>query len=160
MPPSSSATTCGSGAAATHPTLAESVWLNGVAFTIVGIAPDGFTGLDQFTRYDFFVPLTSWLRLVSNSTLGSLDDRGFRNLSTRGRLKRGVTLAQAQAELSVIAADLERAFPETNRDVGLIARTQIQNRIAEAPPSAMRIAMLTLLAGPCCSSRARTSQAC
>ena len=55
-------------------------------------------------------------------------------------------MARAQTELSVIAKDLERAYPDTNRNRGLIVRTELQTRIAQSPPDATLIAMLTTLA--------------
>ena len=55
-------------------------------------------------------------------------------------------MARAQTELSVIAKDLERAYPDTNRNRGLVVRTELQTRIAQSPPDSMLIAMLTTLA--------------
>ena len=57
-----------------------------------------------------------WPRLMTDPKVPPLEARDFRSLNIRGRLKRGVTLAQAQTELSVIARDLERAYPDTNRN--------------------------------------------
>ena len=42
-------------------------------------------------------------------------------------------MAQAQTELSVIATDLERAYPDTNRNQRIAVRTELQNRIAAIP---------------------------
>ena len=64
-----------------------------------------------------------------------------------GRLRNGVTQTQAQAELTTIAADLERAHPDTNRNGRLLVRTELQNRIAQSPPVATLAAMLMGLAG-------------
>ena len=70
----------------------------------------------------------------------------MRNVTIKGRLKPDVSMERAQTELSVIAKDLERAYPDTNRDRGLIVRTELQTRLAQSPPDAMLIAMLTTLA--------------
>jgi putative ABC transport system permease protein len=48
--------------------------------------------------------------------------------------------------LTTIAADLERAYPETNKNRRLAIRTELQARIAQSPPDAMLIAMLSTLA--------------
>src|SRR6185295_18198164 len=72
--------------------------------------------------------------------------RDFRSLNIRGRLKPDVTMAQAQTELSVIARDLERAYPDTNRNQNIAARTELEARIAAAPPIARLLLMLNLLA--------------
>ena len=48
------------------------------------------------------------------------------------------TKTQAQAELTSIAADLQRAHPDTNKQRGLSIRTELQARIAQSPPATCR----------------------
>ncbi len=148
---------------ASRDVLGRPVRLNGVQFTIVGVAPEGFDGPEQWSRFEFYVPIMMWPRLMEtpaapvtaggagsaatpDSNLGPLEARDFRRLTIKGRLELGVTMAQAQSELAVIGRDLERDHPATNRNQRLTVRTELQARIAEAPPSAMLIAMLTTLA--------------
>src|SRR5262249_13671589 len=50
------------------------------------------------------------------------------------------------SELNAIAADLQRAYPDTNKNRGLLVRTELQSRVAEDPPDAMLIGMLSTLA--------------
>jgi putative ABC transport system permease protein len=126
--------------------LGKSVRINGNAFTVIGVAPAEFTGLNPLVRSDFFVPLMMAPRLMSDPNVGSLEARDARNLTVKGRLKPGVSQAQAQTELTAIAADLERAYPDTNKNRGLAVRTELQARIAQSPPDAMLIAMLSTLA--------------
>ena len=96
--------------------LGRTVQINGVPFTVIGIAPGSFTGMNTFVRSDFFVPLLMSPRLVNDKRTGSLEARDVRNLRLKGRLKPGVTQAQAQSELTAIATDLERAYPATNKN--------------------------------------------
>ena len=126
--------------------LGHSVWISGNELTVIGVAPAEFTGLDQHVRSDFFVPLMMSPRLMSDPKLGSLEARDARNLTVKGRLRSGVSQAQAQTELTAIAADLERAYPDTNRNRGLAVRTELQARISQDPPDAMLPAMLSTLA--------------
>ncbi len=126
--------------------LGRRVQLSGIEFTVVGVVPERFTGMNQFVRSDFYAPLMMWPRLLGDPKEHPLEDRNFRNLTIKGRLKPGVSLARAQTELSVIAKDLERAYPDTNRNRGLVVRTELQMRIAQSPPDSMLIAMLTTLA--------------
>jgi len=126
--------------------LGRTVRMNGVPMTVVGVAPPDFTGMNQYVRSDFFVPLMMAPRLTNDPKVGSLEARDVRNLTVKGRLKAGVTQAAAQAELDAIAADLRRAYPETNKNRGLSVRTELQARIASDPPDAMLIAMLSTLA--------------
>jgi len=85
-------------------------------------------------------------RLANDPKRQVLEDRDARDLRLKGRLRPGVSQAEAQAELTTIAADLERAYPETNKNRRLAIRTELQARIDQSPPDAMLIAMLSTLA--------------
>jgi predicted permease len=126
--------------------LGRAVRLNGIEFTVVGVAPPDFTGMNPFSRYDLYVPLMMWPRLTSGTNQQLLEDRGLRSLEIKGRLKPGVTMSEAQAELSLIASELERAYPETNRNRTMAIRTELQARFAENPPTVRLLAMLVTLA--------------
>ena len=126
--------------------LGRSVQLSGIDFTIVGVAPERFTGMNQFVRSDFFVPLMMWPRLLGDPRESPLEDRNRRDITVKGRLKSGVSMAEAQSELSVIGKDFERAYPDSYRNRALVVRTELQMRIAQSPPDATLIAMLTTLA--------------
>ncbi len=120
--------------------------LNGRPFTVIGVAPREFTGLNQYIRSDFFVPLMMSPLLLTDPKAASLEARDVRNLSMKGRLAPGVSQATAQAELSTIGADLARAHPDTNKNRRWTVRTELQARIASSPPDAMLVAMLATLA--------------
>ena len=126
--------------------LGRRVRINGHELAVIGVAPPEFTGLDQFVRADFFAPLMMSPRLLGDPKAASLEARDARNLRLKARLKPGVSQAEAQAELTTIAADLERAYPDTNRNRRLVVQTELQARIAEDPPDATLIAMLSTLA--------------
>jgi predicted permease len=126
--------------------LGRTVRLNGIDCTVVGVTPGSFTGMDQYVRSDFFVPLMMSPVLITDKKTGSLEARDARNLTIKGRLRSGVSQTKAQAELTTIGADLARAYPETNKNRTFAVRTELQARIAEDPPDAMLIAMLSTLA--------------
>jgi putative ABC transport system permease protein len=92
--------------------------LNGKSFTVVGVMPAGF----QFPIEA--VPVELW---VSSSIDGEKSDpkdpaqneqRGAHFLQGVARLKPGVTIEQAQADLSAIAAKLEQQYPDSNTRAG------------------------------------------
>ena len=126
--------------------LGRTVRLNGIAFTVIGVTPAEFTGLDQYVRDEFYAPLAMWERLLADPAILPFEARDFRRLDVRGRLKPGVTLAQARAELTSIGLDLERAYPATNRQQRAVVLTELEARIAGAPPIAPLLVMLALLA--------------
>jgi macrolide transport system ATP-binding/permease protein len=126
--------------------LGKTVRLNGTPFTIIGVAPADFTGLDQFVHAAFFVPVMMSSRIIADPKTASLEARDARNLKIKGRLKSGMSQAKAQAELSAIAADLQRAYPDTNKNRDFIVRTELQARIGEDSADATLVAMLATLA--------------
>ncbi len=126
--------------------LGRRIRLNGVEFTVVGVVPATFTGMNQFVRNDFYAPIMMWPRLLSDLEARPLEDRSLRAVTIKGRLAPGVTMAQAQAEVALIGADLARQYPETNENRVMAVRTELQARIAQSPPDAMLIAMLSTLA--------------
>ena len=67
--------------------------------------------------------------LISGTAVVELVQRGVRNIAVKGRLKPGVSVEQAAEEVAVIGATLQRSYPETNRNLGLTARTELDARV-------------------------------
>ncbi|HXS97648.1 MAG TPA: ABC transporter permease [Candidatus Limnocylindrales bacterium] len=90
--------------------------LNGVQHTIIGVMPQGFSGTFVGYGFQFWVPAS----MEDNFEGGGfkLDNRGARWIEGFAFLKPGVSIEQAQAEVSAIAKHLEAAFPATNRGFG------------------------------------------
>ncbi len=91
--------------------------LNGVPFTIIGVAPDGFDGTFVGYAIQFWVPAS--MQEVFDGGGYKLEDRGARWIEGFVRLKPGVTREQAQAEISAVASRLENNYPATNRGRGV-----------------------------------------
>jgi predicted permease len=91
--------------------------LSGLPHTIVGVAPKGFFGTFVGYAFQFWVPASMQSQFDAGAY--KLEDRGSRWIEGYARLKPGVTIEQAQAELSGIAARLEADYPETNRGRGI-----------------------------------------
>jgi putative ABC transport system permease protein len=91
--------------------------LNGVMHTIVGVTPEGFYGTFVGWAMQFWVPAS----MEENFEAGGykLEDRGARWIEAYVRLKPGVTLSQAQQEISAVAKRLENDYPATNRGRGV-----------------------------------------
>src|SRR6185503_2122990 len=90
------------------------VTLSGNPWTVVGVLPRAFRAPIQSVTPDVFRPI----RRASNSTCG----RGCITVRAIGRMKPGVkpgvSFAQAQSDLGLLAARLAKDFPETNARVG------------------------------------------
>jgi macrolide transport system ATP-binding/permease protein len=91
--------------------------LGGLPHTIVGVAPKGFYGTFVGYAFQFWVPAS--MQSQFDAGVYKLEDRGARWIEGYVRLKPGVAIEQAQAELSAIAARLEADYPETNRGRGV-----------------------------------------
>lgn len=91
--------------------------LNGVKHTIIGVAPEGFYGTFVGYCFQFWVP-ASMEALFSDGDY-KLENRGARWIEGFAKLKPGVTIVQAQAEVSAIAKRLEHDYPATNRAFGI-----------------------------------------
>ena len=86
------------------------VKVNGYPFTIIGVAPPGFGGTELITNADYWVPMSMEPRVEPGNDW--LSSRHAQNLWTMGRLKPGVSRAQAEADLDRIAQDLAAAYPD------------------------------------------------
>src|ERR1700738_3251471 len=87
--------------------------LNGVIHTIVGVAPQGFYGTFVGWGMQFWVPAS--MEEVFEAGGYKLEDRDARWIEAFARLKPGVTLPQAQEEMTGIASRLETNYPEADR---------------------------------------------
>jgi putative ABC transport system permease protein len=83
-----------------------------VTYTIVGVMPAGFA-FPQ--RSGFWSPMESWYATLPDDR--AIKKREQHTYATIARVKRGVTLAQAEADLNLIAEALERQFPTDNEGV-------------------------------------------
>ncbi len=89
----------------------RAIQLDGRLYTIVGVVKPGFRGLTD--EAEVWVP---FLMAASATEFAERGTRGFRVLA---RLKPGMPLAQAQAEMDVISRDLAKTYPGTNEARGV-----------------------------------------
>ena len=90
----------------------KTLTLNGTGFTAVGVMPPGF----QFPKgVDLWTPLATNPRMMEN--------REARFLKVVGRLKPGVSIEQAQSELSVLSSQLAQTHPENYAQQGVVVST-------------------------------------
>jgi predicted permease len=124
--------------------IGRQIRVNGTDFTIVGVAPENFTGPQAFLNPDIYIPLHARQKAVPGEASDFLTSRKNRSQVLLGRLKPGVRIGQAQAELRTIAHDLAAQYPETNRDRTITALDYVRARFENDPTDASL--SLTLLA--------------
>jgi predicted permease len=126
--------------------IGRTVRMNGINFTIVGVMPPDFTGIDQWVRPYFYVPLSMAPRLITSDP-NVLEQRDNRMFNAKGRLKPGVSRETAQAELTGIGKNLEKAYPEANRNRSVLLRTEFEDRVQQDPSDSYLVMMLMALVG-------------
>jgi putative ABC transport system permease protein len=93
----------------------QTVTLDGQPYTIIGVMPQGFNFPIQNDQFDMWTTISGDAAGKSPITA----QRGAHFLHLIGRLKSGVTEAQAQAELNTIGSRLEQQYPDTNTHKGI-----------------------------------------
>ncbi len=90
----------------------KSVLVNGHSYTIIGVAAPGFYGTEIGFKVEMWFP--SMMLAQIEAGRDDLNNRDTSNFFVQGRLKPGVSVAQAEAALKNIAAQLAREFPQNN----------------------------------------------
>ena len=97
--------------------LGETVRLDGKLFTVVGVAPEAFTGSIPVMVTSMYVPLMMTNELMGGITgTDQLGRRGSRSMLLKARLREGVATEQAEAALAALGAALAEQYPETNEN--------------------------------------------
>src|SRR4051794_13729492 len=99
----------------------RAVQLNDEPYQVVGVAPDGFdaTGWPNIVRSAGAVKVDVWTPMAFKPEETANDRRGSHYLVVVGRLKPGVTVTQARAELEMIATQLAQQYPDSNKGWGI-----------------------------------------
>jgi putative ABC transport system permease protein len=109
--------------------LGSTVRINGTAFTVVGIAPDGFNGILRG-----ITPVQVWIPAAMFHVGYRYCDgfaRNCRVVGLVGRLADHTSIRDAQSELTMLARQLETTFPDTNKGRGVVVRPARGIRIDE-----------------------------
>ena len=105
--------------------LGKPLTLDGKSYTIIGVMPTGF----QFRASNLYVPIGQW------------DDPAFRERGSSvgmlalGRLKPGVTFAQANADMESVAKHLAERYPETDKGTGITLVPLKQDMVGYVKPT-------------------------
>jgi len=94
--------------------IGRTVQLSGHPYSVVGVAPAAFHGIDGVLYAEFWVPMGNVDQLEPGHA--NFVGRDYHWINVMGRLKPGVTQAMAQSELNTIAQRLEVAYPKTDKD--------------------------------------------
>ena len=121
----------------------KSITLRGLQYTIAGVAPESFTGVVPLLTPELWLPIIHVEEVEPAGITDSvpspvgktqLERRGTRWMFVKGRLKPGVTAAQAHANVALIGRQLEAANPQTNKDrkIAAIATEDVRLLVPQA----------------------------
>jgi putative ABC transport system permease protein len=103
--------------------IGQSVNFHDQSFTIVGVMPPQMTSPQD---------TDAWFSIMRRSNNPAWMDRSHHPMMfVWGRLKEGVTVDQARAEMKGIAARLEKTYPETNTKVGVVVKPLLENLVGK-----------------------------
>jgi len=123
--------------------------INGLPYTILGVAPRGFHGTEVAFRPEVWVPMSMQPQIEGRSWL---DERTTLNVWITGRLAPGVSVEQATAALDTVAQSIGEAYPRSHQGLRVgLARPGFVGNTGRAPIAAfmagvMALAGLVLLA--------------
>jgi predicted permease len=106
--------------------IGQSLTLNGASYIVVGVMPSGFTfyGHDR----DVYTPIGQW------NDASFRDRRVVVSAHVIGRLKPGVTLPQAKADMEIIASNLAAAFPAADKELGISLVSMKEDIVGNVQP--------------------------
>jgi predicted permease len=127
----------------------RNVTLNGFTFTVIGVMPAAFKGLQTLGNVDFWVPVAMHEQLVTGETARTFyTARNSLVFQVVGRLQTGVTLERAREAMKAMAKRLEEQYPTENegRSVELFPLTQSMIGVGGGRDNLMRSGGLLLAA--------------
>jgi predicted permease len=110
----------------------KTVFMNGNPFTVIGVMPESFTGGTFYLRMNFWAPLT-----MSRSFGHKKDwmaDRSNDRVNVYGRLKPGISLRTAEADLNRVSNELAARFSKENEGTKMQMTTEVDGRYQEETP--------------------------
>jgi predicted permease len=99
----------------------RTITLNGSSFTVVGVMPKGFKGTNAIGAPALWVPYMSYPQTTTGFFRELAEPNNRRGLifNVTGRLKPGVSVQQAEANLKTVARQLEQEYPNDNQGRGV-----------------------------------------
>jgi len=121
--------------------IGQKVSVDGQPITVVGVAPEGFYGVNPWGNIQGYLPL-GMAPISGVDSNDFITNRRYRLVTVLGRLRPGVSLRQAQSFLSVIAERLSKDHPTEDAGLRLALFPELSSRFGDP-----RTGTLTLVSG-------------
>jgi macrolide transport system ATP-binding/permease protein len=108
----------------------KTTFLNGVPFTVIGVMPESFLGSTFYLNHSFWVP--AMMAQKFGRRPGWNTERSSALFKLYGRLKPGLTMAQAEIDLNSVAASLAQLYPKENAETKIQLTTELNSRYGNA----------------------------
>ncbi len=129
--------------------IGRTVRLNSTDFTIVGVAPEGFTGTTAILAREYWLPIGTFGLIVTEALRkDEIANRANRSFFVAGMLKPGVSIEQANTRLAALSADLAHEFPAENSGHLLTVHRMSRVNISSTPSSDAGPAVLSAVVMP------------
>ena len=120
----------------------KTIYLNGQPFTVIGVMPESFLGSAFYLRKAFWAPAMMSQRFGRRAEWKT--DRSYALFNLYGRLKPGLTMAQAETDLNLVAETLARIYPRENADTKIQLVTELDGRFANVTKGIRYAGLLAL----------------
>ncbi|HWP43477.1 MAG TPA: ABC transporter permease, partial [Blastocatellia bacterium] len=107
--------------------IGKTIKFNGHPFTIIGVAPEEFPGMEAWLELEVFIPLGA-MEILYPGSRQSFANRGDTVFRVVARMKPGVSVEQVRAALDVLARQLQEQHPATNQGITFAAALESRSR--------------------------------
>jgi len=123
----------------------KTVRINRLPYTVLGVAPPDFHGTELWYWPEVWAPMTMEPQIEEHPDAGWLDNRSTWDTWVLGRLKPGVSRAEALANLNTLAAELAREHPDNNEGLQFkLAKPGLAGDWVGGPAKAFTLGVLGL----------------
>lgn len=111
-------------------------------YTVIGVTPEGFYGTEKWVQPDIFIPMSNEEQIEGFNFLDRRSDIGVWVIA---RIRDGITLAQARANMNMVAAHIARQYPKEEEGLSIrVVKPGLLGDTLGSPPRAFLAGMMIL----------------